>query len=178
MSDIIQIVSIFSTSIISIISIFIAVKSLKLTQKSIEDANRPYIVVYRDYIQVLANIHEYIVIKNFGKSGATIESLTFEPNYLDASRNKPIFKNIKNTFIAPGQSIVTPTGLHAFENNRKGVIVATINYRDNIRTYSEKMTLNEEILNDIAFTKSKPSKNESIQTVIAKAAQEFLRKNL
>lgn len=51
--------------ITSIIAVVISVISLKVTRKSIEKANRPYIVVYGDYIQVLDSIQEHLIIKFF-----------------------------------------------------------------------------------------------------------------
>ncbi|MCU5358545.1 hypothetical protein [Bacillus cereus] len=176
-ANIIQIISIIITTVISIISVVIAVKSLQTTQKSIEEANRPYVVVYRDHIQVLSTIVEYLVVKNFGKTGATIESLTFDPNYLN-SRSKPIFKNLENTFIAPGQSISTVVTTDPFQSGREGLTTATIRYRDSTRTYTEIINLNEELLRDLQFVKTNPSKSESVEKVIAKAATEILRKNL
>lgn len=51
-SDWIQILSIVATTIISIVSVIIATKSLRLTRNSIEDANRPYIGCYVEMIEV------------------------------------------------------------------------------------------------------------------------------
>lgn len=93
-SDIIEIVSIITSTLLSVISLWIAVKSLKQSQKSIEiaelsieESNRPYVVVYRDFIQVLNTAHEYLVIKNFGNTGATIDSLEISPPYSDSDVN-------------------------------------------------------------------------------------------
>lgn len=176
-ANIIQIISIILTTVISIISVVIAVKSLKVTRKSIEESNRPYVVVYRDYIQVSSSIMEYLVIKNFGKTGATIESLVFKPSYHD-SRNKPLFPNLEHTFIAPGQSIMTVVSSNAFKSEREGVTVATIKYKDTIGSYTEKINLNEALMRDITFAKTNPSKSQSIETVISKTAEELLRRNL
>ncbi|TCW59041.1 hypothetical protein EC917_101295 [Bacillus thuringiensis] len=175
-ANIIQIISIILTTVISIISVVIAVKSLKTTQKSIEEANRPYVVVYKDYVHVLSNITEYLVIKNFGKTGATIESLIFNPEYYD-KKNNPLFKNLENTFIAPGQSIKTVISSNAFGQKREGITTLTIRYKDTNRSYYEEINLNEELIRDLSFMKTDPS-GYTIESVITRTAQEFLRRNL
>jgi hypothetical protein len=174
----VEIISTVVGLLVSFIAVIISIFSLKLTQKSIEEANRPYVVVYRDYIQVLNNVHEYIVIKNFGKTGAIIDSIIFDPPYKETIRDREIFQNISNTFIAPGQSITTVATPNAFEGEREGIIKVTIRYHANKKKYEEKITLNEDLIKDIAFSKSTPSKNKSIETVVTKAAEEILRRGL
>ncbi|SCM96435.1 Uncharacterized protein BWINRASL_03517 [Bacillus mycoides] len=175
--NIIQMISIILTTTISIISVVIAVKSLKTTQKSIEEANRPYVVVYQEQIQVLANIRTYIVVKNFGKTGAVIESLTFEPNYYDAA-DKPAFKSLENTFIAPGQSIMTVASTNNLPSENGGITVATIKYKDTNQDYTEKISLNTQLIRELIFSKTNPSKSQSIESVITKTAEELLRRNI
>ncbi|QWH20729.1 hypothetical protein EXW62_27415 (plasmid) [Bacillus mycoides] len=177
-SDLVQVISPIVGIVISIVAITISVLSLKVTKNSIEEANRPYVVVYREYIQVLSNIHEYVVIKNFGKSGATIDSLIFEPTYLDSMRGKEVFKNVKDTFIAPGQSISTVVSTNPFDGERNDKIKATIKYHTDKKEYQEIITLNEELLHDMAFTKSKPSKGRSIEEIMTRATEEILRRRL
>ena len=162
----------------SVIAVIISVFSLKQTQKSIKDANRPYVVVYRDYIQVLGNIQEHIIIKNFGKTGAIIKSLSFDPTYKDSMRKKEIFKNISETFIAPSQSISTITSNNTFEGERNGIIKAEITYCSGKEYYKDIFTLNEELLHDLSFSKTKPSKSKKLEEVIVKSVQEVLRRKL
>lgn len=172
---------IFSTIVgllVSIIAVIISVFSLKQTQKSIEEANRPYVVIYRDYIQINNTVHEYLIIKNFGKSGAVIDSIKFEPEFKDKILGNRVFSNINNTFIAPGQSISTVTAPNAFEGERNGVIIAKIDYHLGKVKYEDSISLNEDLIKDLLFTKSNASKNTSLETIIAKASEEILRRNL
>ncbi|HFJ9474194.1 TPA: hypothetical protein ACGW68_001126 [Bacillus cereus] len=177
-SNLVQIISPIVGIGTSIVAIIISVISLKVTRSSIEEANRPYVVVYREYIQVLSNIHEYVVIKNFGKSGATIDSITFEPTYLDDMRGKEIFKNTRDTFIAPGQSISTVVSINPFAGERNDKIKATIKYHTDKKEYQEIIALSEGILEDMTFTKSRPSKGKSIEEIMTKATEEILRRRL
>lgn len=178
LKEIIQISASLVGIITSLIAVLISVLSLKQTQKSIEEANRPYVVVYRDYIQVLGNIQEHIIIKNFGKIGATIKSLSFEPQYKDSLREQEIFKNIENTFIAPNQSISTITSNNAFIGERNGIILSKVEYYSGKNHYEETFKLNEELLHDLAFSKTKPSKSKSMEEVIVNSTQELLRRKL
>src|SRR5699024_605350 len=127
--EILQVLSLIVGIIVSVIAVIISLLALKQTQRSIEQANRPYVVVYRDYIQVLGNVQEHIIVKNFGKSGAVIDSLDFKPNYTD-TRGKKTFENIADTFVAPNQAISTVTSHNAFAENRKGVTDVTISYHN------------------------------------------------
>lgn len=178
LSDWIQVIAICVSLIVAIISIIQSNKSIKLSEQSIKDANRPYVVVYRDYIQVLSTVHEYLVIKNFGTTGATIDKIEFSTEYKDSMREKPVFGNISNTFIAPGQSISTVVSINAFKGERNGVIKATIHYHDSTEPYETECSLNEDFLHDLSLSKSNPTKSTSVQEVIIKASEEILRRNL
>lgn len=164
--------------IVSIIAVIVSVLSLKQTQHSIEAANRPYVVVYRDYIQILNNVQEYIIIKNFGKTGAIIDSLNCNPSYKNTVTNKNVFENIGDTFIAPGQSISTVTSINALKEERRGVTEININYHANKKHYQETINLNGELKSDLIFSKTNPSKNKGVEEIIIKATQETLRKKL
>src|SRR5690625_5063871 len=112
-SDWIQIVSILATTTISIISVFIALKSLKLTRKSIEDANKPYISCYVEMIEV-GHFQKYFVIKNFGNTPAIIIDIAFDKHIKDLGRNGKI-DSIKDTMIAPGQKFITSVNIEEKE---------------------------------------------------------------
>lgn len=163
--------------VVSIVAVVISVLSLKLTRYSIEESNRPYVVIYRDYVQVLSNIHEYIIIKNYGKTGAVIDSIEFKPS-LNSQRGNKVFENINNTFIAPGQAISTVISNNPFEGDRKGVFEAIIKYHDGKKNYKEVVKLNDDLLADLTFSKTVPSKSTSIEEVVTKVTQEILRRQL
>lgn len=172
--------------LVSIIAIIISIISLKQSEKSIKLANRPYVVVYREYIQILESVNEYIVIKNFGKSGAVINSVNFSPEYKDDSFDKVVFSNIANTFIAPNQSIPTLVSMDAFnkdeEKKRHGITEVRINYQEmtdkNPMVYEEYFKINEDLRKDINLGKSSPDEKKSIQQVTSFVASELLRRKL
>ena len=61
--------------ILAITSIITVVLTLKQNNKMIESNTRPYISVYGDMTN-FANLQFYIIVKNFGKSGAVIKDFT------------------------------------------------------------------------------------------------------
>lgn len=184
-SDIIQIISIIISSVFTIISIGIAVLSLKksqkaieLTETSIEEANRPYIVVYSDCIQVASTIHQYLIVKNFGKIGATITSLKITPPYKKDLSNGESggFTKLDNTFLAPNQTLTTVLFSDYSKNKRVGVTNISITYKTSKKEYIDNFIINEDL--DLTFTKTKPHKTKPITEVVTYAAEELIRKNL
>ena len=184
-SDIIEIVSIIVSTILAIISLSIAIKSLKQSQKSIElaelsieESNRPYVVVYRDFIQVLNTAHEYLVVKNFGNTGAIIESLEISPPYDDSDVNFDDFKNLQHTFIAPHQSISSVVFADSANNKRTGITEISIKYRTTHKSYSDIFRINENIMSDIIVAKTNPAKSKTMEEILVKSTEELLRRSL
>lgn len=177
-SELVQIISPIVGIVTSIVAVFISVGSLRATRTSIEEANRPYVVIYKDYIQVTSSIHEYLIIKNFGKSGAIIDSIIFEPSYVNSETGKGIFENTRDTFIAPGQSISTFVPANAYGKENNGIVKVTIKYHTEKKEYQEVITLNEESHRDILFVTARPAKSKSIQEVMTNATEEILRRRL
>ncbi|MGJ0741424.1 hypothetical protein [Enterococcus casseliflavus] len=184
-SDVIGVISIVVSTILTIVSLFIAVKSLKQSQKSIElaeqsilDANRPYVVVYRDYIQILNSVSEYIIVKNFGNTGATIDSVVFTPELKYKNKERNIFENLRNTYIAPKQSISTVSNNNVFEKKDLCQFEVEIKYHNNNATYNETFLFNDDLLHDLHFSKSNPSSKKTMQEVLVKSSEEILRRGL
>lgn len=184
-SDIIEIISIIISAILAIISLWIAIKSLKQSQKSIElaelsieESNRPYVVVYRDFIQVLNTAHEYLVIKNFGNTGATIDFWEISPPYNDSDVKFDDFKNLNNTFIAPRQSINSAVFANSANNRRTGITKISIKYHTDRRSYSDVFCINEDIMRDIIISKTNPAKSKTVEEILVKSTEELLRRSL
>lgn len=92
----------------SVLAIVISVLSLIKTNKSMRNANKPYIVVFVKYIRSSKSYLTYLVVKNFGKTGAYIKSIKANPDiytewYSKRYKNNP-FERFHNQLIAPGQS--------------------------------------------------------------------------
>lgn len=92
-------------SITSIVAVTIAICTLKQTAKQIEESTRPYLTVYQTRIN-LGEIRNILILKNFGKSAAKINSIEYDEKLLElsyADKLKPFASTIGTT-IAPGQS--------------------------------------------------------------------------
>lgn len=109
-SDIIQL----STSIVAIL---ISVAALIRSVMSDRNAQKPYIVAFLKRVRNTEDTQIwYLVIKNFGKTGAYIQSVTSEPEIKSGDlkfENNP-FSSFKNHLIAPGQSYLAGIGIHAY----------------------------------------------------------------
>lgn len=83
-SDIIEIIGIIVSAIVSIIAICISLKSLKQSQitneqnnRMLEDSTRPYITIYLDLITICEQA-SFFVLKNFGQSPGKIVLFEFD----------------------------------------------------------------------------------------------------
>ncbi|MBC1233152.1 hypothetical protein HCB21_03065 [Listeria booriae] len=148
-SDVIQIIATFITGITAIISVIIAVKSLKITQKSIEDANKPIVVCYLDSVDI-GYYQQYFIIKNFGKTPAVITDITFENLQQEVGMNN--LESFKGTLIAPNQKFVI--SMHDNDDTRQDFSV-TVRYKDqNEKGIKEVFHLNPNFTKDISYVES------------------------
>ena len=88
--------SIINTMLISIVSVTIVTKSLRLTRKSIEDVNKLYISCYVEIVEV-GHFQKYFIIKNYGKASATILDIHFDKEVIGIGRQGNI-ESIKNSY--------------------------------------------------------------------------------
>lgn len=165
--------------LLAAISVIIVIITIKQNNKMIEASNRPYVVAYTDatYIDVT---RYYIVVKNFGNSGATITK--FECNF-DLSRcafdkDRIPFSKLKNTFIAPQQSFTSViNNIELYKNTDS--LTFYIEYTDGIKKYSDTikidLTATEDLLHmNAANNKTKNPELENISLTL----QNILEKSL
>lgn len=109
--EVIQMIASMVTVVVSLVSIWIALRSLKVSKESLLQSNRPYVVIYLSSINSFKT-EKYIVIKNYGKSGATITGIRLD--LLEDSFGKKrefirgFFLQHSNSFIAPNQAFQLP----------------------------------------------------------------------
>lgn len=178
-SNWISILSSFATILISIVSICIALKSLKVAKQSIVEANRPYVVCYLSFIDV-GNPATYLVIKNFGVTGATIKSITCNKTFENNNyRINGFLKNFNNHFIAPGQSFAT-----VFIDSPKTeceIFEFDIVYSNNSTTFTEKIRLNTNFNENMIYFNNRPKKTNStsdLNVTIKNVAHSFAKTKL
>lgn len=107
-STIIDIISIITSSILSIVAIIISVKTLKQSSKTIIESSRANIVFY---IDTLTGGQQFLTIKNFGNSIGKILKIDIfpRPDYSKSpklhGKPAPVITDYKNIFLAPNQCI-------------------------------------------------------------------------
>ncbi|MGX7108892.1 hypothetical protein [Facklamia miroungae] len=126
--------------IISVIAILQSRRSIKLTEKSIKEANRPVIVASFDTVNV-STLSKYLVIKNFGQSPAKIESISITDTNVFIDLRKEISVLEGYTF-APGQ--VFSTELITNDDSEVKPFNVSITYSDKDTKYSDKFYINTE----------------------------------
>lgn len=169
--------------LIALIALAIALATLQQNRNIHDESNRPYITVYLETIKVMDTSTDYIVLKNFGKTGAYVDKLVVTPPYepLMSHTSLTFFDVCENLFIAPGQSFITLPYLTKFESpdkikDRK----FELKYHTEHRTYHETIILNEfatrfQVKSDGDYKKAA---DLSINEVVAKTTAEILRHNL
>ncbi|GKT04501.1 hypothetical protein [Furfurilactobacillus entadae] len=148
-SDWIQIGAILVSLITSGYAIWINVQNNR-------NQSRPYVMVYVDFIDVVSAT-KYIVIKNFGHSGAKITKLTFDKN-LDSTNERTHLQTLVNGLIAPNQKWMSVV-LNSFREN----VPCHIEYEDmSGKKYKDSFVLNFGIEYDAHWTKADSNSEEPV----------------
>lgn len=170
----INIISIVVSTTISIASIFIAIKTLKITSKSIYDSNKPYITVFIERINVVSTPNFYLVIKNFGKTGAKILEINFDSKFdKNLYFDKEPFKYLQNTFIAPNQSFT-----YALENKKSDFsCICKIIYEYNNEILQTEIPLNFSFHTNYNHSIALPTSKAKLEDIIVRSTTETIRKN-
>ena len=159
-SDGIQVIGILISLFTSIVAIVVSVKTLKQNNQMIEDASRPYITIYSS----VTNFQEpsyYLVLKNFGQSGACITRFSCNRDLSKYSERDIVipFENIVGTFLSPGQTLYTCIDhLKLFED--KSPLLFDIEYKLSAHTYTESISVNILADQDMVHTRAATDNRE------------------
>lgn len=157
---------------VSIISIIIAVLTLRQNNRMIEESIRPLVCVYSEYI-IVGEGYLYLVVKNFGHSAATIDEFDVDCNltgcYMIKS-NKDFLKELEGSLLAPGQC---RTCLINYEKVKK-TITFKIRYHNGNKRYEDLFRFNPTAAANLPTNVSTGDDNKQI----AQTLQEMLKKNL
>lgn len=163
-SDWVSIIAILASTLVGIISIIIAILTLHQNHKMLENSTRPYVSVYGATAKI-DTLRFYLVVKNFGTSSAIITK--FQPNinlrpysYLEIVDP---FSHILGTSILPGQAFKCPLN-HVFLLRDHSKICINIEYKSDLKTYSEKIVLNLEVFKDTPHISSSKD-NDDLRTI-------------
>ncbi|MET4560793.1 hypothetical protein ABIA69_001937 [Lysinibacillus parviboronicapiens] len=140
-SEQITLISSIATISVSTISVLIALAALNATRQSVIQANRPYVVVYLETIDIGYYV-KYLVVKNYGASGAFIQKVNCNKPFADNLLNGFI-DDLSNRYIAPGQSFTTVIEFKDMPSLKiNEPFILTVSYSDNIGKYAETFELN------------------------------------
>lgn len=108
LSTIVDIISIITSAILSVVAIVISIKTLKQSNEAIIESSRANIVFY---IDTLTGGQQFLTIKNFGNSIGKILNIDIfpRPDYSKSpklhGKPSPVITDYKNIFLAPSQCI-------------------------------------------------------------------------
>lgn len=176
LSDLIEIIGIFASLITSIIAIIISIKTLKQNSKMIEESTRPYIVIYSRTTN-FQSIDYYLVIKNYGQTGAVITSFNCDYNLKQCSYDEEHipFEHFVGTFIAPNQSFICNIDQLKFFKNPVDIHFE-IEYKTDKKTYSESFTIHPMADYDFVQTRA-AAKGQELRN-ISYTLQDLVEKQL
>ena len=132
----------------------IGIWQIILTRKSLENTNRPYVLIYNEVVHI-EKVMEYLVIKNTGNVPAKIENIMYDEaklqlmNYIVKNDKgeyertihvNNIINHFKHSTLAPNQSYRIPI---SNSNTRFEDLTFTIIYKGvNSKKYKETIFLN------------------------------------
>ena len=162
LSLIVDIVSTIASIILSIIAIIISIVTLAQNNKMIFESNKPNIVIFSKVIS-FTSPHYFIVLKNFGLSGAIITNIEYD-NPLTSYFDRKPFEHMKDVFIAPSQSFLYPLNPHSKPEEK---VRFKITYKYLHKIYTETCVVNFEHYKDVCYQKVHTSKNiEELSNVL------------
>lgn len=159
--------------ILAAVSVITVVITLRQNSKMIENSTRPYVVIYNDLVNGAGTPIQFLIIKNFGQTAATINSLEITPK-VNVRYSDELFSHMNGQIIAPGQSYST-----AFKLEDSSIaLTATISYSVGAKTYTDIFSISQKAISDHVHAKVKIENLNHAQEVIAGCFQDYLRSRL
>lgn len=166
-----------ATFILAVISVIILIITVRQNSLMLESESRAYIAIYAEIIYVHSTGF-YLIMKNFGKSSAIINSLECDTNLSKFAYVETLapFSHMENTSIAPNQSFKSALQYGNLIISEIPSINFKITYTSNNKKYSETFCINLKALTGLVNTKS-PSKEEPVK-IISYALQDINKRLL
>ncbi|MBC6678755.1 hypothetical protein [Zhenpiania hominis] len=162
--------------LLAAISVIIVVLTLKQNSKMIEQSTRPYISIY-GRVTNFQNPSYYLVLKNFGSSGAEIVSLDCSSNlkaYCFDEDHVP-FSASAGSYVAPGQSVLSVIDSLKFTSDMEP-FVFKISYRSATKTYNDEFFINPNA--EICNVQTRASTKDKELKIISYTLQDLVEKHL
>lgn len=165
----VNIISIIMTGTISLISIIIAILTLRQNSKVIREANRPSLSITLETISI-SSMRKYLVLRNFGNTPAKIESIECSVD-INSILYINLFEKMNNCTIAPNQSIVTICRDDELENE----YTFTIKYSSGKRKFTDISYINTSYVNGLMYAQYSGSNKTSLEKTILNSAEELIK---
>ena len=109
----------------------------------INNSTRPYVVMTIDSTN-FQDVNAYLVLKNYGNTGAIIKSIEFDIDISDYSLVDGFipFNHSENMLLAPGQKNIVAINVNKMKDNNVSSFTAFIRYSDGKNVYDENNTIN------------------------------------
>ena len=168
-SDWISVILSILSFLLATLSIVFVVLTIRQNNKMIKNSTRAYVVVYGAYVHY-SNSQFYLVIRNYGTSGAVIKSLkcTIDLSKYSYIENHPPFENITNTTFAPNQNAICALDYSALDGNSISTFDITVTYQSGKDTYTETYPINYAFLkgNVVVLSSNNGKELKDISTVL------------
>lgn len=163
----------FVLALISIVSVCCTIHQ---NNKMIENSTRPYVVVTSNKTTFGLKTDFYLIIKNYGKTGAIIRGMESDINLANLSfvSGKVPFGSIEGTFIAPNQSYITVLNTDKL-NEEKDNFNIKIKYTANKKEYCETYRVNYALYKENQTARTLD--NIQIEKTIARTLQDLVEKH-
>lgn len=175
-SEQITLISSIATILVSIISVLIALSALRVTKRSVIQANRPYVVVYLETIDIGYYV-KYLIVKNYGASGALIRKVSCNKPFPDKFLNNFI-GDLSNRYIAPGQSFTTVIESKNRVSSINEPFILTISYSDSLGNYAETFELNTDSYKNHSSLIVSTNKLSAFENKVIQALHAIKKSNL
>lgn len=176
-SDWINVILCILSFLLAAISVGTVIITIRQNHKMIQNSTRPYIVVFPETTNYQTQ-QMYLILKNYGNSGAKITKFYASidlSNYSLISEHPP-FSKIENTFLAPGQKIITPIDAKKLSEDKCEVFTIVVGYSDGVKSYYEEYPINYvNLQNNVQLRASTKDKELKI---ISYTLQDFAEKQL
>lgn len=176
----ISIIGMLISLLTSIVAIGISLKTLKQNSRMITESTRPYVVMYSQTTN-FQNPAFYLILKNFGQSGATITNIECDTDLglFSYNESRIPFSNFQGVFIAPGQSFSTNLDTRKIYKNESintNPITFKISYQDGLNVFSDTFTIHFDV--NCNLINSRASTKDSELKIISYTLQDLVEKNL
>lgn len=167
-----------SSLVCAIVSIVIVILTIRQNNKMLEESSRPILSVYATEGHTGSMPVDYIAVRNFGNSAATVESLEYNynlaPCYDIDGCDKDWLQGVVGTVIAPGQSKICFIDFNKIEEP----VEFSISYRSGAgKQYKEKYTVDFSA-GAMLEGSTTPKNDEAALISIAVLMQEMLKRDL